>query len=230
MAPSLRYVVLALLLASAAILVYRYRGQMERPQAQVAEVHREPILIPGVMEPEEMRVEPFPVFVPTEPERMLGEAMKEIRGNSDPNACAIASSQSHSCQIPRLRRRLYGNGSSISRYRKGLILKAGWAETRRQSVLAEKCSPPNRRRLFWRVSFLLVSFAALVFGKGDHIPFIAFPFDFSEIGAASALVGVFLTVDAVRWNILKYPLRFEQWQNSYWCVRCSRVSIIERVD
>jgi hypothetical protein len=23
---------------------------------------------------------------------------------------------------------------------------------------------------------------------------------------------------------------FEHWQNSYWCVRCSRVSIIERVD
>jgi hypothetical protein len=125
---------------------------------------------------------------------------------------------------------VYGNGSSISRYRKGLILKTGWAETRRQSVLAEKCSPPNKRRLFWRVSFLLVSFAALLFGKGTHIPFIAFPFDFSEIGAASALVGVFVTVDAVRWNILKYPLRYEQWQNSYWCVRCSRVSIIERVD
>jgi hypothetical protein len=125
---------------------------------------------------------------------------------------------------------VYGNGSSISRYRKGLILKTGWAETRRQSVLAEKCSPPNKRRLFWRVSFLLVSFASLLFGKGTHIPFISFPFDFSEIGAASALVAVFLVVDAVRWNILKYPLRFEQWQNSYWCVRCSRVSIIERVD
>ncbi len=58
-------------------------------------------------------------------------------------------------------------------------------------------------------------FCALVFGKGTHIPFIAFPFDFSEIGAALSLVGIFLTVDAVRSNILKYPLRFEQWQNSY---------------
>ena len=68
------------------------------------------------------------------------------------------------------------------------------------------------------------------FGKGGRIPFIQAPFDFYVIGVASALAGVFLIVDAVRWNILKYPLRFEQWQNSYWCVRCSRVSIIERGD
>jgi len=33
-----------------------------------------------------MRIEPFPLYAPTEPERMLGEAMKETRGNSDPNA------------------------------------------------------------------------------------------------------------------------------------------------
>ena len=105
MARFLRYVILALLLASAAILVYRYRGHMERPQGQVAEVHREPILIPGVTEPEEMRVEPFPVFVPTEPERMLGEAMKEIRGNSDPNALLPALNRILA-KIFRLRRRL----------------------------------------------------------------------------------------------------------------------------
>lgn len=40
-----------------------------------------------------MRVEPFPKFVPTEPERMLGDAMKETRGNSDPNALLPALNQ-----------------------------------------------------------------------------------------------------------------------------------------
>jgi tetratricopeptide (TPR) repeat protein len=86
MARSSRYILLALLLALVAVLVFRYRPHAQHAQSGVAETHPEPILIPGVTEPEEMRVEPFPKVVPTEPERMLGDAMKETRGNSDPNA------------------------------------------------------------------------------------------------------------------------------------------------
>jgi tetratricopeptide (TPR) repeat protein len=86
MARSLRYAVLVLLLALSAILVYQYRGHFDRSQGPVAEFHHDPILISGIAEPEEMRVEPFPAVVPNGPERMLREAMKEIRGNSDPNA------------------------------------------------------------------------------------------------------------------------------------------------
>jgi hypothetical protein len=40
--------------------------------------HREPVLIPGIQEPDEMRVEPLPAtnFSPTAAERMLADAMK----------------------------------------------------------------------------------------------------------------------------------------------------------
>lgn len=87
MARSSRFVLLALLIAVAAVLAYRYRPHTQQhPQSGVAETHPEPILVPGLEEPEEMRVEPFPKFAPTEPERMLGDAMKETQGNSDPNA------------------------------------------------------------------------------------------------------------------------------------------------
>ncbi|TCK68449.1 tetratricopeptide repeat protein [Acidipila rosea] len=86
MARSSRFVLLALLLAVAAVLIYRYRQHSQHLQNGVADTHPKPILIPGVTEPEEMRVEPFPKSAPTAPERMLGDAMKEIRGNSDPNA------------------------------------------------------------------------------------------------------------------------------------------------
>jgi tetratricopeptide (TPR) repeat protein len=87
MARSSRFVLLALLIAVAAVLAYRYRPHTQQhPQSGVAETHPEPILVPGLTEPEEMRVEPFPKFAPTEPERMLGDAMKETQGNSDPNA------------------------------------------------------------------------------------------------------------------------------------------------
>jgi tetratricopeptide (TPR) repeat protein len=44
-----------------------------------AEQSRQPILIPGIQEPEEMRVEPFPTTKPdlTAPEQMLGEALQK---------------------------------------------------------------------------------------------------------------------------------------------------------
>lgn len=86
MARSSRFVFFALLFAGAAVLAYRYRPHSKPAQKSVAETHLAPILIPGVAEPEEMRVEPFPRLAPTEPERMLGDAMKETSGNSDPNA------------------------------------------------------------------------------------------------------------------------------------------------
>ena len=91
MARSSRYVLLASLIvaAVAAFFVFMH-DRHAASQAPAAETHRDPILIPGVTEPEEMRVEPFPVLVPTAPERMLGDAMKETRGNGDPNALLLA--------------------------------------------------------------------------------------------------------------------------------------------
>jgi tetratricopeptide (TPR) repeat protein len=47
------------------------------------EQHRAPILIPGVQEPDEMRVEPFPIIVPTEPVKMLAEATQKF-GKTEP--------------------------------------------------------------------------------------------------------------------------------------------------
>jgi tetratricopeptide (TPR) repeat protein len=63
-------------------------------QAQAGQNHREPILISGVREPDEMRVEPFPVAnsVPTAPERMLADAMKSV-GSGKPDALLPALNQ-----------------------------------------------------------------------------------------------------------------------------------------
>ena len=49
-------------------------------------MHRDPILIPGVQEPEEMRVEPFPAASPTPPEQMFAAAMQEVGNTSKPEA------------------------------------------------------------------------------------------------------------------------------------------------
>lgn len=66
MARSSRFTLLALLIAGAAFLAYRYRPHPKTPPASVAEAHLAPILIPGVAEPDEMRVEPFPKATPNE--------------------------------------------------------------------------------------------------------------------------------------------------------------------
>lgn len=56
--------------------------------------HREPVLIPGIQEPDEMRVEPLPVadVALTAPQRMLADAMKNI-GSDKPAALMLAVNQ-----------------------------------------------------------------------------------------------------------------------------------------
>jgi tetratricopeptide (TPR) repeat protein len=81
----LRSTVIALLFGVVALFVYR--AHIKHAQTIEAEDrHREPILIPGIQEPQEMGVEPFPINVPTAPERMLGEAMESAGSNSSPVA------------------------------------------------------------------------------------------------------------------------------------------------
>jgi hypothetical protein len=70
MARAWKIIALALLLVAAATLVYRMR--LPHPKNNAAEnLHPEPILIPGVQKPEEMRVEPFPIYAPSDPERVM---------------------------------------------------------------------------------------------------------------------------------------------------------------
>ena len=66
------------------IVVFAYRAQVNHPQSATDERHSPPILIPGVQEPDEMRVEPIPVAVLTPPERLLGEAMQQAGNKGSP--------------------------------------------------------------------------------------------------------------------------------------------------
>ena len=52
-------------------------------QAEAGQSHRKPIIISGVKEPDEMRVEPFPLTnsVLTAPELMLADAIKSVENN-----------------------------------------------------------------------------------------------------------------------------------------------------
>lgn len=93
-----RFALLALLIIAAVILGYAYRGRRERPhntkpeasdkslQTTATDARHDPIAIPGVIEPAEMLVAPFPKAVLSGPDQLLANAMKETGGNADRNA------------------------------------------------------------------------------------------------------------------------------------------------
>jgi hypothetical protein len=123
---------------------------------------------------------------------------------------------------------LYSQGSSLSKYRKGLILKTGWSETRKQSVLAMQCAPPRKKPLWWRVLLLFVAAAGLLLlTRVQLIPSVATNVELAF--TVTGLLGVFVVLDGLRWNRLTYPRRMETWSSSYFCVRCSRVTILRPV-
>jgi DNA-directed RNA polymerase subunit RPC12/RpoP len=139
--------------------------------------------------------------------------------SKDPFCCAYCGSRALKA-FPTV----HGTGSMIAHSKRGLILKTGWSETFRQSVAAQKCSPPKPRRALWRTCVVLLGVGTLAAAtKYQFRPEIC------ETASMVFLFGMFLIVDAIRWNKWKYPLRMTTWENSYLCSRCSKVSIIEPV-
>src|ERR1017187_5689780 len=62
--------------------------------------------------------------------------------SKDPFCCAYCGSRTYLKAFATV----YGNGSMVAHSKRGLILKTGWSETFRQSIVAQKCSPPKPRR------------------------------------------------------------------------------------
>ena len=138
----------------------------------------------------------------------------------DPFCCAYCGSRTYLKAFATV----YGYGSMTARSKRGLILKTGWSQTFRQSIVAEKCSPPVPRRVFWRISVVLLGVGTLAASTMYQLRS-----EISEVASVVFLFGIFMVFDAIRWNKLKFPLRMARWENSYLCSRCSKVTIIEPV-
>ena len=123
---------------------------------------------------------------------------------------------------------LYAEGSSLSKHRKGLILKTGWSETRRQSVLAERCAPPRKKRVVWR-SVALAIVAATMYGWRSIPSLPLLGSGPQAVVAVTVILAAFYLLDGVRWNRFSYPRRMATWESSYFCKRCSRVTILQLV-
>lgn len=123
---------------------------------------------------------------------------------------------------------VYERGSSITRSRRGLILKTGWAEARKHSFQALRTAPPRKRRIVWRLLVFAVALYLVRHGDGRPVPAIHLPFDLSTLGLIGGLIGVFLVMDAIRFNRIVYPRKMADWRDSYHCRRCNRIKIIRK--
>ena len=140
--------------------------------------------------------------------------------SNDPFCCAYCGSRTYLKAFATV----YGNGSMVAHSKRGLILKTGWSETFRQSIVAQKCSPPKPRRAFWQICVVLLGVSTLAAAARYQLRS-----EVSEIARVVFLFGIFLVFDTIRWNKRKYPVRMARWENSYLCSRCSKVTIIEPV-
>jgi hypothetical protein len=84
--------------------------------------------------------------------------------SKDPFCCAYCGSRTYFKAFATV----YGNGSMVARSKRGLILKTGWSQTFRQSIVAQKCSPPKPRRAFWQICVVLLGVSTLA--AADEIP------------------------------------------------------------
>jgi hypothetical protein len=91
-----------------------------------------------------------------------------------------------------------------------------------------QCTPPRKKPLWWRVLLLIVAAAGvLLLTRVQLIPSVAKNVELMLAG--TALLGVFVVLDGLRWNRFTYPRRMDTWSSSYFCVRCSRVTILRPV-
>lgn len=151
-------------------------------------------------------------------ERRLPRAQYRGQPQFNPPTCAFCGNRSI-----RPFSAIYGRGTTIYTKIKGFFLKHGYERTKRQSVLANRCSPPLR--LPWSPAFLL---CLLYFGirwAADNLPHM-----YDTLGA----VGYYLAWAALLWavaaivnNLGFYPQKIQVWGRSYYCDRCGSCTTLK---
>jgi hypothetical protein len=119
---------------------------------------------------------------------------------------------------------IYSRGSSLSKYRRGLIFKTHWAQTRRQSVLAMRCAPPRKKSIWWTVGLALFAIALL-----RYVPTSIFGVALPDITLAAFILlafGVLVSVYNAYWNQTTYPRELSLWESSFYCSRCGYTTVI----
>lgn len=119
---------------------------------------------------------------------------------------------------------VYSRQTSISKFKRGLILKTGWSQTRRQTDLAVRCAPPRKRAVWWGILIALVAVAVLRYVPTEILGVVVPSFTLPAFIVLT--FGVLVTGYAIYWNRVVYPKVLYTWENSYYCSRCDKATII----
>lgn len=120
---------------------------------------------------------------------------------------------------------VYARGSSLSKYKRGLIFKTGWSETRRQSYLAMRCAPPKKKSVWWCIAMVGLGVAV-----SRYVPDVLFgrAIPASTISLVLLLTGSLIGAFHFLWNRMQYPKEMARWEDSYYCPRCSKITVIRQ--
>jgi hypothetical protein len=118
---------------------------------------------------------------------------------------------------------VYSRGSSQSKSKSGVILKLRRTDTRKQSVLAIRCTPPKKKGI---VRWLVLSGFGLV--CLHYVPSVVLGVEIptSTTSVLMIISGILGVAYGVLWNRMQHPKEMERWDNSFYCRRCAKVTII----
>ena len=118
---------------------------------------------------------------------------------------------------------VYARQSSLSKFKRGLIIKTGWSQTHRQSYLAMRCAPPKKKHIWWGIGLAIVALAALRYLPPDildsPVPSTLIDFIVLAFGILGSGYGLY-------WNRTVYPEKRDTWESSFYCSRCAKVTVI----
>ena len=119
---------------------------------------------------------------------------------------------------------VYARQSSLSKYKRGLFIKTGWSQPHRQSFLAMRCAPPKKKNIWWGIGLAVVALAVL-----RYIPpaFVVFLIPSTLVAFILLAFGILASGYGMYWNRAVYPGTRETWENSFYCSRCGKVTVIQ---
>lgn len=119
---------------------------------------------------------------------------------------------------------VYARQSSLSKYKRGLFIKTGWSQTRRQSFLAMRCAPPKKKNFWWGIGLAIVALVVLLYIPPD---ILGVPVPPTLVAFILLAFGILASGYGLYWNRAVYPETQETWENSFYCSRCGKVTVIQ---
>ena len=131
------------------------------------------------------------------------------------------------CNNPQIRSlsSIYGRGVYTSVSRRGRFFKRGYTTKTSNSLLADKCAPPEKRQYAFGILLVAIAMGIEFVPLGPLQQFV--PQEYLTLAAmVSGWLGVYLGARAWWWNSRTFPRLSDKWQRSLLCERCGTITTV----